>query len=475
MSERRSVRGATGTGSGGNPPAGTNPADPQLAVQLEQQTQLIAALQGQVNALANQLTQQQNQPPAIPTFAFSPAQLHSGNEILNYENKVHLDIFKTSSAPFSDKFDGSKEKLPSLKAEIMARAPIGGWDSQGSDVINIPSENDPTVKINIVKEHPKITTEWVKTWAATNFVGQSNRMAQNNFNMFTALESSIEAKFKSAHLVNDEDKYTVNGTKVAALYLMLIYKKCEVGTAASIYVLRSQLHNLEKIMKECDNNVIEFNAKAKDLIAKLQSHGKEVNDMEQKLFSAYLEVRDEEFTRAIKDKKQGYLLGATSFTYQELMAFAENLYSLMVEEGSWGKHVNPEEQIVALTTEIKLLKSQAASTKNSSKKTKKNKNSNGDGKKGGNDNNKNTKNDKNLYADWMLKAPESGQAKTKTVNDKRYWWCPHHQEGKGQWVRHKPEDHKFKSSDDKSKGKNKDNMPKADVAAAVAEFLEREE
>ena len=59
----------------------------------------------------------------------------------------------------------------------MTRASIGGWDSQGSDVINIPSKNDPTVQINIVKEHPKVTTEWVKTWATTNFVGQSNRMA----------------------------------------------------------------------------------------------------------------------------------------------------------------------------------------------------------------------------------------------------------------------------------------------------------
>ena len=154
--------------------------------------------------------------------------------------------------------------------------------------------------------------------------------------MFTALESSIESKFKSAHLVNDEDKYIVNGTKVAALYLIPIYKNCEVGTAASIYDLRSQLHNLDKIIKDCDYNIIKFNAKAKDLIAKLQNHGKEGNDMEHKLFSAYLEARDEEFTRAIKDKKQGYLLGATSFTYQELRAFAENLYSLMVEEGNWG-------------------------------------------------------------------------------------------------------------------------------------------
>ena len=109
-----------GAGRGGNPPAG----DPQVAAQVEQQSQLIRALQGQIAALAQQLNQIQQL--ANPTFAFSPAQLRSGNEILNYENKVHLDIFKTSSASFPEKFDGSKDNLPALKTEIMAKAPIGG-------------------------------------------------------------------------------------------------------------------------------------------------------------------------------------------------------------------------------------------------------------------------------------------------------------------------------------------------------------
>ena len=79
ISGRCSGRGAAGTGRGGNPPTGKNPADPKLAAQVEQQTQLIKPLQGQVNALVYQLILQQNQPPANPTFAFSPAQLHSGN------------------------------------------------------------------------------------------------------------------------------------------------------------------------------------------------------------------------------------------------------------------------------------------------------------------------------------------------------------------------------------------------------------
>ena len=76
----------------------------------------------------------------------------------------------------------------------------------------------------------------------------------------------------------------------------------------------------------------------------------------------------------------------------------------------------------------------------------------------------------------MLKEPTGNQPNTKTVNDKQYWWCPYHQNGNGQWVRHKPEDHKFKDGQDKSKsGGTSSSVPKADVEAAIAEFLEREE
>ena len=108
---------------------------------------------------------------------------------------------------------------------------------------------------------------------------------------------------------------------------------------------------------------------------------------------------------------------------------------------------------------------------------KRNKGPPGDNKNTEDNNNKSGKKKTKIdCAGWMLKASSSGQDKTKTVNDKQYWWCPHHQDRKGQWVRHKPEDHKFKGDDNKSK-KRKDvkDTPKVDVAAAVAEFLERKE
>ena len=205
----------------------------------------------------------------------------------------------------------------------------------------------------------------------------------------------------------------------------------------------------------------------------MNSYGEEFNDLVHNLFNAYLTAKDSEFTRAIKVERRDFILGP--LMADELLVFAETLYSLMIEDKSWGTHQNQEEQIVALTSEINLIKSQAASKKGNPRNTnKRNKGPSGDNKNTENNNNKNET--KIEYADWMLKAPSSGQDKTKTVNHKKYWWCPHHQDRKGQWVRHKPEDHKLKGDDNKSK-KSKDakDTPKADVAAAVAEFLEREE
>jgi hypothetical protein len=176
-----------------------------------------------------------------------------------------------------------------------------------------------------------------------------------------------------------------------------------------------------------------------------------------------LKAKDSEFTRE------------KCLNADELMVFAETLYSLMIEDSTWGTHQNQEEQIGPLTSGIKLLKSQAASKKNNSEKTnKKNKCPSGDDK---NTKDNNNKDDKKESQNGVCRLDaSSGQAKTKTVNDKQYWWCPHHQDGKGQWVRHQPEDHKFKDDANKTKkGNDVRNTPKAGVAAAVAEFLERDE
>ena len=38
----------------------------------------------------------------------------------------------------------------------------------------------------------------------------------------------------------------------------------------------------------------------------------------------------------------------------------------------------------------------------------------------------------------MFQAPDAGSPKSKTVNDKTYYWCPGNGAHKPKWVRHEP-------------------------------------
>ena len=70
--------------------------------------------------------------------------------------------------------------------------------------------------------------------------------------------------------------------------------------------------------------------------------------------------------QSITRNKDTYLV-QPSFTYQELMLFTKKLYFLIVEEDNQVKNISYEEQVISLTLEIKLHKSQVTLKKNNSK------------------------------------------------------------------------------------------------------------
>ena len=92
----------------------------------------VSNLRNQVQQLLTQMQQQQQQQQVQQVqpqtqFAFSPAQLHTGNNLIDYSTKSGMAIFDTATAPLSDeKFDDTKGKLPAFKADVQARATISG-------------------------------------------------------------------------------------------------------------------------------------------------------------------------------------------------------------------------------------------------------------------------------------------------------------------------------------------------------------
>ena len=430
------------------------------APDVEALTRELAQLRGQVQAL----TALRAGGTTTTAFAYSPAQLQTGSNYIDYGTKIGSSIFQAATAPLSkEPFDGEASRLASFKASILARATISGWDSTGSDVMNIPVA-DGTNK-NIIKEYPLIQLSEIKDWANANFIGKQNRMAQNNFNMYTALEQSLSSKFKSEEILFKEDEYTVSGTKVAALYFLTIVQKIEITHNASISVLCAELQSLDKLFRECDDNVKTFNSKVNTKIKKLQSYGETVDDMIHNLFKAYNCAKDAEFKRDLGDMRRDFLMGKEkNLSAEKLMVYAETLYGLMKDEGSWGTHADQEEQIMALTTEIRALKLKANSSK--SKPTGKTKDKSKDkGSKKGQGDKEGSKSKKKPYPEWKTIPPGSGEPKSKKVNDRQYYWCTHPSHGKGLWCAHKPEVHE---NDDQTKK----NPPKANVEAAMAAFLD---
>ena len=61
--------------------------------------------------------------------------------------------------------------------------------------------------------------------------------------------------------------------------------------------------------------------------------------------------------------------------------------------------------------------------------------------------------------------PGAGQPKQKKVNDRQYYWCTHHRDGKGLWCAHKSEVHEKEDN-------LKTSTPKANVEAAMAACLD---
>ena len=120
--------------------------------------------------------------------------------------------------------------------------------------------------------------------------------------------------------------------------------------------------------------------------------------------------------------------------YEDLMETAESKYDGCVKDLTWGKKTAQEEQLLALHTKINDLQQSKPSGRQN--------NNNSSNNAGSSDRTKTRK-----YADWQYVAPTDGRFTKKatisirgTPQEVEYYWCIHHNDDKGRWVRHKPAD-----------------------------------
>jgi hypothetical protein len=189
-----------------------------------------------------------------------------------------------------------------------------------------------------------------------------------------------------------------------------------------------------------------FNEYVLDQRASLLARGETTSDLVMNLFRAYGKVGNDDFKHWLGRRKDEYDEGK-DFNEDEFMHSALIKYKTLKEQGNWSLQSSAQESIIALTAQIKELEGKLKAEKKGNK---------GNQRRTQRDKQKLTRRQKRQMNvdDWKLQPPTDNQ-KTKTVDDKKYFWCPNHNDGKGQWVRHAPTECKGKrKSNKKDEDKN---------------------
>ena len=297
----------------------------------------------------------------------------------------------------------------------------------------------------------------ISDWDTNSFIGQESRQAQINFAMYKCLSYSISESLKSK-LATSQVNCTVGGTEVAALFFKAIMNESEINTVATISTIQMQLSRLQESINNEDiaGDITKFNEYVKQKLQDLTCRGATYSGLVLNLFHAYKSVSDSDFVAYIGLKETAFLHGELELTADQLMSVAETDYKIRVEKGTWGQLSSEQQQIVALSAELEKFK------KNSNNNSKnKNQRNNQDNNGGGGNNNPNKKNNKKKKSNkkkdndskwaWKKVPPANGET-TKTVENKKYYWCPKHKA----WTLHKPSECRLgeNSNDDNSQTSN---------------------
>ena len=167
----------------------------------------------------------------------------------------------------------------------------------------------------------------------------------------------------------------------------------------------------------------------------LKARGEDVPSFIVYLFKGYKAAADDTFKKYIQNQRDLYDQGE-SMDHYTLMTRALNKYKTMLEDSEWCAISPQEEQIIALSAQLKQLKDSnlklskvlnsrffhKASSKGKDRVKKKTE--------------KRSKKGKHIDdMAWKKAPPKAGSPESKSINGKIYHWCNYH----NAWVEHEPE------------------------------------
>jgi hypothetical protein len=188
-----------------------------------------------------------------------------------------------------------------------------------------------------------------------------------------------------------------------------------VETRSTVASLGRKLDDMGAIMRSVKSNIQEFNAEVEKVVDALNARNAPIPELRTKLFTAYKSCGDTLFTKYVGRKEEEYEDGSNNLTSTQLMQLALEKFKVLTDKGEWMVKSEQELDFIAL---------KAWKLEQSGKKPQASRparvESDGTKKKAG-----------DKFA-WKLVAPKAGEPDFKTVNGKKYIYCPHHQSTK--WV-----------------------------------------
>ena len=370
---------------------------------------IAAALPAAVAAAiqANPPPQEVQPAPTVTAFARTPAQANTG--LISLTSSEGMKIHNAAIVPLTNKFDGTAENMHMFLKNIKDRGQSFGWDN----ILSIPDEEGKTR--NLIDQYGLITLNSIRAHA-TVYEAAQGRDAQNATQMYMFLYASISEETKLS-ILSDSGDYTVetDGQLVpnGPMFLKTIIRTSTVDTRSTVFHIRENLNSLDTYMASVTYNIQLFNQYVKGQTEALSARGETSSDLLINLFSAYAAVPDKKFVEQIERQKDKFDDGE-DVTVKTLMQVALIRYKDRKRSGLWQAPSAEEEQIIALTAQVKGLQTKKHGARSKSTREKKLESTKTP-----------RRNDDPKYA-WKLVAPKPGEPTTKEWNKKTYHFCTNH-------------------------------------------------
>ena len=441
----------------------------ELAQVVETLHQQITFLNQQVNNQANDLqaalqaNQQAHQANQHVAFALNP--IRASTNVIDMTSKDGMKLYKLGlEKVHSLCFDGKPENVNFFRATVHKKALDCGWYDTWGNIFNIVDTSvTPNKTYDIVYQTQEVPLTAIEDFARTNIVNQQNRAAQNNHMAVKSLFASLDEDMMKRMLA-DEISYTIQNIAVAPLLFRAIISKSEMPGRGQVKVLKDQFKELPDKIKGMD--IETFNDHVRGINTSLAAFGHQLpnDDLVQDLLAANKHSDDHHFNEHLKKKEVKWLKGEIDIEFKELLQDGQAEYSSRKydKESPWGALSTEQQEIIALSAKVDVLKREMAKKK-------------GNATTGNKEKTQNVPNGREKDA-WKFnniingKSYKAGDKISK--NGKEYWWCPHHHDD-GMWCRHKPATctkNPNRSNEHNSPASSPSNCNNNDVANAATEY-----